>query len=317
MQLTGSELRVARALAEQMGAGDRLLQNVRISDPQHGDVEIDAVLLLAGDGIAIIEVKGNGATFEDGEWRLPTRGSNRRIDPIGQARRGKHALRRFIDRQSTWRHGLPRCEWFVALPMSKIVGDIGPEGRRELIIDSNDLPSAVERIRRELRSAAPNEHRLSPAEVHEIAALLSGAGADEILPASLFRRALNFAAPLPIAMVIGILTESLGQRWTVNLMAAVAMTFTALVLRGEIVRRIGQAMFLGIAVGLSAMLTSYVVTLMQAPACNANYSKCVPIRAQVSCDDVLTAVRVTGTDVYNLDRDNDGRACEPGDPASK
>ena len=52
--------------------------------------------------------------------------------------------------------------------------------------------------------------------------------------------------------------------------------------------------------------------------CNSNYSGCVPIASDVDCEDgggngpayLSESVRVTGSDVYGLDADEDGTACE-------
>ena len=52
--------------------------------------------------------------------------------------------------------------------------------------------------------------------------------------------------------------------------------------------------------------------------CNKNYSGCVPIASDVDCaggsgngpEYVRGPIKVTGRDVYGLDRDNDGVACE-------
>ena len=53
-------------------------------------------------------------------------------------------------------------------------------------------------------------------------------------------------------------------------------------------------------------------------ACDPNYSDCVPIATDVDCaggdgngpEYVQGPVRVLGTDIYQLDRDRDGIACE-------
>lgn len=55
-----------------------------------------------------------------------------------------------------------------------------------------------------------------------------------------------------------------------------------------------------------------------APSCDPNYSGCVPIASDVDCGGgsgngpayVYGAVRVIGTDIYDLDRDGDGWGCE-------
>jgi hypothetical protein len=53
------------------------------------------------------------------------------------------------------------------------------------------------------------------------------------------------------------------------------------------------------------------------PNCNPNYSDCVPNASDVDCAGgtgdgpaYTGPVRVTGVDVYDLDRDRDGYACE-------
>lgn len=57
-----------------------------------------------------------------------------------------------------------------------------------------------------------------------------------------------------------------------------------------------------------------------AQSCDANYSgACVPIAYDVDCADgsgngpeyVIGPVQVVGSDIYGLDRDGDGIACEP------
>lgn len=56
----------------------------------------------------------------------------------------------------------------------------------------------------------------------------------------------------------------------------------------------------------------------QADGCDPNYSGCVPIASDVDCAGgsgngpayVRGPIRVIGTDIYGLDRDHDGTACE-------
>jgi hypothetical protein len=55
-----------------------------------------------------------------------------------------------------------------------------------------------------------------------------------------------------------------------------------------------------------------------APSCDPNYSGCVPIDSDVDCAGgegngpsfVRGPVRVIGSDIYDLDRNNDGIGCE-------
>jgi hypothetical protein len=48
--------------------------------------------------------------------------------------------------------------------------------------------------------------------------------------------------------------------------------------------------------------------------CQAGYSPCLPIVADLNCGDIsdsLKPIRVTGSDPYRLDGDGDGYGCEP------
>lgn len=54
------------------------------------------------------------------------------------------------------------------------------------------------------------------------------------------------------------------------------------------------------------------------PVCDKNYSGCVPVASDVDCAGgsgngpayVAGPINVIGNDIYGLDRDNDGIACE-------
>lgn len=68
-----------------------------------------------------------------------------------------------------------------------------------------------------------------------------------------------------------------------------------------------------------AVLFVLICGRAQAQECDPNYDPCVPIASDVDCaggsgngpEYVTGPVRVTGTDIYGLDRDGDGVACEP------
>ena len=73
---------------------------------------------------------------------------------------------------------------------------------------------------------------------------------------------------------------------------------------------------LALATGVIALSSSFVMGAgpAQAGKCSKHYSHwaCVPAhRADVDCDQIsATNFRVHGTDIYGLDGDNDGIACE-------
>lgn len=148
MPPNATELRVLRALREQAETGEVILQSVRFTDAKGGDVEADLLVLIPDLGAAVVEVKGGQVEYQDGEWTTTNRkGYSRRIHPVEQARRGKHALRRFLDRQTEWDHGLIRSAWFVAMPQTTVDTDLGPEAPRAHLLDRNDLGTAMAHIR--------------------------------------------------------------------------------------------------------------------------------------------------------------------------
>jgi hypothetical protein len=135
----GSEREVGDALRAQLLSGELLLEGVRITDPKNGDIEADYIVLFPDAGAAVIEVKGGEVTYDNGEWTTRRKNYTRRIHPVQQARGAKHALRRYLDRQPEWKHGLIRSQWFIVLPHTPVTGDLGPEGRREQLIGAGEL----------------------------------------------------------------------------------------------------------------------------------------------------------------------------------
>ena len=144
---TGSERKVWAALRSQLLPGEVLLSSVRFSDARGGDVETDFIIFIPDLGAAVIEVKGGTVSCENGQWFTRSGSSQRRINPVEQARKSKHALRRYLDRQPEWSHPLLRTEWFLAFPLTDVTCDLGPEARRELVFDRGDIESMMERIR--------------------------------------------------------------------------------------------------------------------------------------------------------------------------
>ncbi|NMO51909.1 hypothetical protein HH310_11975 [Actinoplanes sp. TBRC 11911] len=65
-------------------------------------------------------------------------------------------------------------------------------------------------------------------------------------------------------------------------------------------------------------VTKVVAVGSKTSSCDPNYSGCVPITSDVDCaggsgngpEYVSGPVRVTGSDIYDLDRDGDGVACD-------
>lgn len=154
---TESERHVWNVLADSLQEGEVLFHGLRFTDAKEGDVEIDLLLLSPTRGAAVIEVKGGVVEFRDGEWTLATNGgARRRIRPVDQARRAKHALRRYLDRSPAWPHGLLRSQWFIALPGTDVTGDMGPEAPRDRLIGRTDVSRTREMVNDGL-AMAPRE----------------------------------------------------------------------------------------------------------------------------------------------------------------
>lgn len=269
---TKSERLVLDHLRSQLLPNEKIFQHVRFSDAQHGDVEADVLIMIPGAGIAVIEVKGGTVEYRDGQWFLMDENFERRIHPIDQARRAKHALRKYLDRQPEWQHGLIRSEWFLALPYTPVTADMGPEGRRELLIGKTDLKTALEQIRVALDSSANTDTRPTQEMIDIAVALLLRPGASAKKPA----KSLSYwvTTKPAIAAAVGILVTA----WA------------------------GYGVWRAIAVE-------------PAQTCSAHYSVCVPEKKDVDCSDLTYSVTVVDKDVYGLDRDGDGKACEWNEPS--
>jgi hypothetical protein len=71
--------------------------------------------------------------------------------------------------------------------------------------------------------------------------------------------------------------------------------------------------------GFAVCLSALTIGPALAQECNPNYDPCVPVASDVDCSGgsgngpayVTGPVTVVGTDIYDLDRDGDGIACEP------
>lgn len=255
---TKSEQVLIQHLQSQMGPADRLLAGLRISDPKSGDVEIDLVLLLAGVGIAVIEVKGGEVSFQDGQWWVHNPRQSRRVNPVEQARRAKYALRGYLDRQPQWAGRSAQIQWFVAMPFTDVNGDLGPEGLRELMIGRNDLKNALTQIRSQFQPLAAQTPDLEMAH----------------------------------RLINGLVETPPGERHLVRRHPIVAAASAALLLGG------------------GAFIWTGTHPASGTTNCDSNYSGCVPVSADVDCSDLQVQVTVLGEDVYGLDRDKDGKACE-------
>jgi hypothetical protein len=267
----GSEREVLAAMRTQLLPGELLLESVRISDPKNGDIEADFIVLFPDAGAAIIEVKGGEVSYDNGEWVTKRKNYSRRIHPIQQARGAKHALRRYLDRQPEWSHGLIRSQWFIVMPHTPVTGDFGPEGRREQLIGSGEIGEIRDRLRKELLATELTEQVPPAGWVEDVYSLLMRANRAEARVAS--------GATSWKARVVK-------NKWWVGAGIAAA---TAVVIGGSM-NVVGKA--------------------DEASECEPGYTPCVPVTRDLDCDTLGFPVEITGQDVYGLDRDGDGIGCE-------
>ncbi len=124
-----------------------MLANVRFTD-RSGDLEADLVVALPGAGVAVLEVKGGAVTHDGTSWRQAGGGvRGKAIDPVGQARRCKYALRQYLDRDDRWPRRV-RMAHLVVLPTST-VGDgfRATDCPRWLVVDGTQLDELADRMR--------------------------------------------------------------------------------------------------------------------------------------------------------------------------
>jgi len=270
---------VLRALERQSKPGDVILQGVRFTDPKNGDVEADFLVLMPELGVAVIEVKGGLVSYRDGEWQMTGRSDpnyKRRISPVEQARKAKHALRRYLDRQSEWNLGLVRSSWFVVLPETGVDRDFGPEGLQEHLLGSAQMSGLRANMAAVLDRGLLTEPRPSPDQIEDAVSLL-------------FR------------------SDSISIRH---------MGRTRARDRDRRRRNATLGIAGGIALaGIIGLGVLTVNGTMGSEACSPNYEPCLPVVDDLNCSDLETQARVIGEDEYNLDRDGNGIGCESLPPA--
>lgn len=323
---TKSERLVIESLKAQLKPGEILLEQVRFTDSKYGDVEVDVLLFIPDAGVAVIEIKGGIVQFQDGQWVTTDEGGyHRRIHPIEQARKAKHALRRYLDRQPKWTGGLIRAEWFAAFPFTQVDGDMGPEGRRELLIGKNDVGKELERIRSVLASPINGDVVMNP-ELMQLALDLINNPSDKSVSVGHVRFIGTKQANLVLLWIVltgisaftGYWIDSLD--WHPSLYAfsflATSSTlwlFHRLRIIPSLRKKYVSIGFAGILLLAGSYAGSYLSgnpTLSNAE-CNPNYFPCVPDDyADLDCNELEWRVDVVGDDVYNLDSDGDGIGCE-------
>jgi len=339
---TESERQVWEALRSSLEDGEVLIHGLRFSDGQAGDVEIDLMLLSPDRGVAVIEVKGGHVSYQDGQWT--TRNGNggvRRIHPTDQARRAKHALRRYLDRQPEWGLGLIRSQWFLAMPHTHVDGDMGPDGRREQLIGEADLPR-VRKILNDGLQAVPREAAVPAVPwVDQAVGLLMHAPEASVssqrFEASVAANGRQVPAGLLVALAL-IASAALSTGLTLafgwwgalaaGVVVVVALLALMKLLRGSRTPDLKVLLGTGVVATLLAAMaillptssddgsavlpqTSTARAMAVSSECSEAYTPCVLEAEDRNCADIGFKVTRTGyADPYGLDRDGDGVGCE-------
>ncbi|MCV7421399.1 NERD domain-containing protein [Mycobacterium yunnanensis] len=175
----GAERKVWQALVEQLEPDDLLVPGQRVTDHLK-DHEVDFVVAIEGAGIVCLEVKG-GEVWHDGTgwWqkRGGKNGTDKEIEPVRQAREACYALRDFVEKDPRWTQGRLRWDHVVVLPNTEVLADFDlPECPRWKIIDRNDLPTLVDKLREILVRQELDRPLLSDHGVRQLATALSGRG---------------------------------------------------------------------------------------------------------------------------------------------
>jgi hypothetical protein len=198
---------------------------------------------------------------------------------------------------------MPNTEWFLIFPFTKVSGDLGPEGRRDLIVANGELDSLVARMRATLAASNRDDHRLNESSLPIAAELLLGKSAGEIRQPTYLQW-----MPTLVAAAGG-----------VDFLAAGLVGLGLGVSGKTFLPRLNQRALLSGAAAIGLVTGGFLIDTGGAVSpfaqCDPNYSGCVPVAGDVDCADLDQAVQVTGRDIYQLDRDSDGIACETLDPA--
>jgi hypothetical protein len=149
MFTTESERVVWDRLRETLGPEDTVIANYRLTDTRK-DHEADLVVVMPDAGVVVVEVKGAGIEVVDGQWGMVRGAHRRRVDPVGQARDARYAIRQFVESDRRWADSSrPRVRFAhaVVTPFTSLGPDFDlPECPRWLVHDRDDLPNLAQRL---------------------------------------------------------------------------------------------------------------------------------------------------------------------------
>jgi Nuclease-related domain/UvrD-like helicase C-terminal domain/AAA domain len=171
-----AERRVYQTLLEQLQANDRVIPGQRVTDHLK-DHEVDFFVAIEGAGIVCLEVKGGDVWHDGHTWWQRRRGHEHKIDPVRQAREACYALREFIEKDDRWTQGRLRWDHVIVLPNAEIADDFAlPECPRWKVIDRNNLPTLVDKLKHVLVQQELDRPLLTQQGIEQLSTALSGRG---------------------------------------------------------------------------------------------------------------------------------------------
>jgi hypothetical protein len=142
-----AERRVWEVLRDQLPDDAALLHSVPMT-MRAVEREADLVVAWPGVGVAVVEVKGGHVSRHHGQWYQSSRSDTHPIrDPVVQAQDCKHVLHRLLVQYGS-EAAAARSAHLVAFPFTSIDPSWSYAGcARDMVIATNDLAAAADRVR--------------------------------------------------------------------------------------------------------------------------------------------------------------------------
>lgn len=170
---TVSEQQVWERLRDGLGPDDLLFANLRLTDETQ-DYEADLVAVMPEFGVLVLEVKGSSVWYDDG-WIQTAAGESKWIHPVDQARKAKHAVRRYVEVDPRW-GSRGRLGWAhgVVVPYSTFPDQDLPDLPRYALHDRDDLATLIARVRRNAHGMETNRRIIAAEDAEVLAEILGG-----------------------------------------------------------------------------------------------------------------------------------------------
>ena len=144
-QKNDAEQAVFDALFAALGPNDAILSNMRLTDREDGDIEIDLIALIQNLGVVVFETKGGTVSYNGHTFIQSDRREARSITPHDQVLKNLYVFKNFL--RNRWSYGNIKTEWMLAFPFSHFGKQADIRGvDRERIIDHNDVNNILANI---------------------------------------------------------------------------------------------------------------------------------------------------------------------------